>query len=67
MSALTSFGRKYFALIVVGATYAWSVVAINLYRAAETPPGTITLRLGHWQLDGACLARRHLGTRRRFG
>lgn len=53
MKALAGFLKRYFALIVVGATYAWSVAAIANYRASEAPPGTITLRIGHWQLEAS--------------
>ncbi len=45
--------RRRFAVIVVGAVFAWSCAAIALYRAAETPPGTIVLRIGHWQLEAS--------------
>ncbi len=47
------FVRDYFALIVVGATFAWSAVAIAAYRARGAPPGAIVIRLGHWQLEAS--------------
>lgn len=53
MSRLVAFLRRYFAVIVVVATYAWSIASINAYRAAEAPAGTITLRIGHWQLEAS--------------
>ncbi len=31
--------------------YAWALVSVAFYRYAEEPPGTITLRLCHWQLE----------------
>ncbi len=45
--------KRWFAPLVVGVTYVWSMVAILGYRAAEAPPGTITLRIGHWQLEAS--------------
>ncbi len=45
--------RTHFALIVVGTVFLWSCVAIALYRAAESPPGAIVLRIGHWQLEAS--------------
>ena len=47
------FIRAYFALIVVGATFAWSAFAIAAYRARGAPPGAIVIRLGHWQLEAS--------------
>jgi len=43
--------RAYFALLVVIAVFAWSAIYIRLHRTQESPPGTTTLRLGHWQLE----------------
>ena len=45
--------RAYFAMFVVLAVFVWSAVYIRLHRAQENPPGTITLRLGHWQLESS--------------
>ncbi|MDA0989376.1 MAG: extracellular solute-binding protein [Verrucomicrobia bacterium] len=45
--------KKYFALLVIAAVYLWSVVAIAVYRGAESEAGTITLRIGHWQLEAS--------------
>ncbi|MEI8243023.1 MAG: extracellular solute-binding protein [bacterium] len=46
------FFRNYFALLVVGATFVWSAVAIFSSRREEKPPeGSIVLRIGHWQLE----------------
>ncbi len=45
--------KKYSALIVIAGVYLWSVVAIAVYRGAETEPGAITLRIGHWQLEAS--------------
>ena len=45
--------RPYFALIGVAAVFAWSALYIRMHRTQETPPGTITLRLGHWQLESS--------------
>jgi len=49
--AVFDFVRRYTALIVISATFLWSAVAIVTYRTREAPPGTITLRIGHWQLE----------------
>jgi raffinose/stachyose/melibiose transport system substrate-binding protein len=43
--------RNSAALLVVAGAYVWSVAVIASYRAKESPPGTITLRIGHWQLE----------------
>jgi len=43
--------RAYFAIIVVAGTFSWAALIIFSRRAEETPPGTITLRIGHWQLE----------------
>ena len=47
------FVRTYFALLVVAAVFAWSAWKIASYRAEQTPPGEIVIRLGHWQLEGS--------------
>jgi len=46
-----SFVRVYFALFVIGAAFFWSIYSIVTTRAEEAPPGTTTLRIGHWQLE----------------
>jgi len=44
--------RPQIPLLVVGLAYLWSAVAIFSYRAQQVPPGTtVTLRIGHWQLE----------------
>ena len=49
---LRLFLKQNFPLLVVGIAYVWSAVAIFSYRAKLAPPGTtITLRIGHWQLE----------------
>jgi len=53
ISRVFKFLREYFALIVVVATFAWSAVMIVVYRANEAPPGSVTLRIGHWQLEAS--------------
>ena len=45
--------RAWFAILVVLAVFTWSAVYIRLHRTQENPPGTITLRLGHWQLESS--------------
>lgn len=52
MKALHYF-RQYFALIVVGSAFLWSVVVIASYRQQEAPEDVITLRIAHWQLEPA--------------
>lgn len=47
------FLRDYFPLLIVGCTFLWSMVAIAVYRAEETEPDTILLRIGHWQLEAS--------------
>jgi len=42
-----------FALLVVVCVFAWSAYEILSFRRAEEPPGTITLRIGHWQLESS--------------
>ncbi len=48
-----TFLRKQFALLIVAAVFIWSIVAIAVYRRSEAPPGAITLRIGHWQLEAS--------------
>ncbi|MCX6985989.1 MAG: extracellular solute-binding protein [Lentisphaerae bacterium] len=45
------FLKRYYSLIIVLVVYAISLASVALYRYNETPPGTIVLRLGHWQLE----------------
>ena len=46
------FLRQYSPLLAVAIAYVWSAVAICSYRATQAPPGTtVTLRIGHWQLE----------------
>ena len=43
---------RWLPLVVVGATYIWSMVAIFHYRAQQLPPGVrVRLRISHWQLE----------------
>jgi raffinose/stachyose/melibiose transport system substrate-binding protein len=52
MTQILSWLRQYFAVLVVALTFLWSAVAIVSYRQKEAPPGTtVTLRIGHWQLE----------------
>ncbi len=51
MNPLLGFVKRHFAILVVAAAYIWAVTAIMSTRAVEAPPGTITLRIGHWQLE----------------
>ena len=43
--------RAWFALIVIGVTFLWATVTIVMHRTIEAPPGTLTLHVGHWQLE----------------
>lgn len=45
--------RHHLPVAVIALTYLWSVLAIVTYRTREAPPGTITLRIGHWQLEAS--------------
>ncbi|MFH0908055.1 MAG: ABC transporter substrate-binding protein [bacterium] len=47
------FIRQYYALLVIVLTFVWSAIAIATYRAAESPPDAITVRIGHWQLEAS--------------
>jgi len=51
MMSLVRWLRRYFAFIVIALTYGWACVSIYRYRTKEAPPGTITLRYAHWQLE----------------
>ena len=53
LKSLFDFVRAYFALLVVFAVFVWSAVVIATYRAQQTPPGSIVIRLGHWQLEAS--------------
>ena len=48
-----AFVRAYFALLVVFAVFVWSAVVIVLFRSQQTPPGSVVIRLGHWQLEAS--------------
>lgn len=48
-----AFVRTYFALLVVFAVFVWSAVVIVLFRSQQTPPGSVVIRLGHWQLEAS--------------
>ena len=50
---LFAFVRTYFALLVVFVVFLWSAFVIATYRAQQTPPGSIVIRLGHWQLEAS--------------
>ena len=46
------FLRTYSALLVVSATFLWSVVAILMSRQTQAPADAkVVLRIGHWQLE----------------
>jgi len=45
------FLRRWFPLFVVVGVFVWSAVTIFSRRAEEEPDDTITLRIGHWQLE----------------
>lgn len=53
LKSLVAFVRDYFALLVVFAVFVWSAFVIATYRAQQTPPGSIVIRLGHWQLEAS--------------
>jgi len=45
--------QAYLPVAMIGLVFAWSAIAIVLYRAAQAPPGAIVLRIGHWQLEAS--------------
>lgn len=53
LKKIFGFVRTYFALLVVFAVFIWSAVVIVTYRAVQTPPGSVVIRLGHWQLESS--------------
>ena len=53
LSSIFAFVRTSFALLVVAAVFVWSAFVIATYRAQQTPPGAIVIRLGHWQLEAS--------------
>ena len=53
LKAAVAFVRTYFALLVVFAVFLWSAWVIATFRAQRTPPGSIVIRLGHWQLEAS--------------
>jgi raffinose/stachyose/melibiose transport system substrate-binding protein len=42
---------RHTTVLVVPAVFVWACATVAARRAAEAPPGTITLRIGHWQLE----------------
>ena len=51
LSKPISFVRLYFAILLIGGAFMWSCYSIISTRAQESPPGTITIRIAHWQLE----------------
>ncbi len=45
------FIKRYYSLLIILVVYVLSLASVALYRYNETPPGTIVLRIGHWQLE----------------
>ena len=52
VKAFFGFVYTYFALLVVACVFLWSAWKIATFRATQSPPGEIVIRLGHWQLEG---------------
>lgn len=52
IKAFFGFVYTYFALLVVACVFLWSAWKIATFRATQSPPGEIVIRLGHWQLEG---------------
>ncbi|MCY3022594.1 MAG: ABC transporter substrate-binding protein [Planctomycetota bacterium] len=42
---------RYFPFFVLAGAFVWSAVTIVTARRQESPPGTITLHISHWQLE----------------
>ncbi|MBU0677200.1 MAG: extracellular solute-binding protein [Verrucomicrobia bacterium] len=53
MRRVFGFMKQYSAFLAIGVTFLWSIIAIAVYRGAESAPDTITLRIGHWQLEAS--------------
>lgn len=53
MGAFFRFLKQWYALIVVVGAFAWAGLAIVSYRTEQSPPGSIVIRLGHWQLEAS--------------
>jgi len=53
MNAMFKFLKKYSAVFAILVTYLLSMASILTHRAEESPADTITLRLGHWQLEAS--------------
>lgn len=53
LQGIFNFVRTYFALLVVFVVFLWSAFVIVTFRAQQTPPGTVVIRLGHWQLEAS--------------
>ena len=51
MHSLLEFLRKYYALVAVAVFFFCALFSVLSYREKETPPGTVVLRFGHWQLE----------------
>ena len=51
MKSLFKFIGKFYALLVVGGVFICALISVVSYREKETPPGTVVLRFGHWQLE----------------
>ena len=45
------FLKRYYSLIIILVVYVFALASVAMYRYNETPPGTIVLRIGHWQLE----------------
>lgn len=43
--------RSHYPILIVAGVILWSLTEIVLNRVKEEPPGTIILRVGHWQLE----------------
>jgi len=43
--------RDFFPLGVILAATGWAAVSVWIHRTEEHPPGTIVVRIGHWQLE----------------
>lgn len=43
--------RDYYPLLVIGAVMLWSAWSVASFRLEQSPPGTITIQLSHYQLE----------------
>ena len=48
---MSEFLKRHYSLLIIIIVYAWALFSVITYRVHEAPPGTVTIRIGHWQLE----------------